>query len=126
METRCRSDPACNRVRLFAEFREGNSSLVCWVGVGLHRGLCLRHRRDRVESQRRGTSLSGLWTQGPLEVFSGAQHLPELRRAALILSTSERHSYNGESDESLGRGTSVNWMKFPPPGVCRGFRLREH
>jgi hypothetical protein len=31
--------------------------------------------------------LSGLWTQDPLEVFSGAQHLPELRRADLILST---------------------------------------
>ncbi len=31
--------------------------------------------------------MSGLWTQGPLEVFSGAQHLPELRRAALISSS---------------------------------------
>ena len=86
METRCRANPARIRVRLLAEFREENRTLVCWDGVGLDRGLRLRHRRDRVESPRRGTSLSGLWTQDPLEVFSGAQHLPELRRAALISS----------------------------------------
>ena len=52
MEARCRADLVRDRVRLFENFRRGHCSLVCWVGIGLRGGRRLRHRRDRMESER--------------------------------------------------------------------------